>query len=116
MLATQTLQLSVVLKDQGGATLTGRPVTYTSSAAQAVTVALAGGLLGTLIGLVAGVALAYPQTSNGWDSVTGEPMTLSPTIGIPILPMLATLIGVPLIAGFIAAIAIRKAPTVTRRA
>lgn len=86
------------------------------AAAQAVTVALAGGLLGTLIGLVAGVALAYPQTSNGWDSVTGEPMTLSPTIGIPILPMLATLVGVPLIAGFIAAIAIRKAPTVTRRA
>lgn len=41
---------------------------------------------------------------------------LSPTIGIPTLSLLATLVGVPLIAAAIAALAIRREPTVTRRA
>ncbi len=84
--------------------------------AQAATVGAVGVGLGILVGLVAGVALAYPATSHGWDQVTGRELTLSPTIGIPVLHLLLILVGVPLIAAAIAAASIRRAPTVTRRA
>lgn len=83
--------------------------------AQAATVALVGVALGTLIGLVAGVAIAYPSTSRGWDEALQKEVTLSPTIGIPIWHLLSILIGVPLVAALVAAVSIRRAPHVTRR-
>lgn len=83
--------------------------------AQAATVALAGVALGTLIGLVAGVAIAYPSTSRGWSEALQQEVVQSPTIGIPIWHLLAILIGVPLVAALIAAVSIRRAPHVTRR-
>lgn len=83
--------------------------------AQAATVGAVGVGLGILVGLVAGVAMAYPATSQGWDTVTGRQLTLSPTIGIPVVHLLLILVGVPLVAAGIAALSIRRAPTVTRR-
>ncbi|MEI2776372.1 MAG: ABC transporter permease [Tetrasphaera sp.] len=85
------------------------------AAAQAATVGLLGVGLGIVIGLVAGVAISYPSTSSGWDEVTQQQITLSPTIGIPVIWLASILIGVPLIAAVIAGLSIRKAPTVTRR-
>lgn len=84
------------------------------AAAQAATVALLGGLLGIAIGLVAGVAIAWPSTTRYWDNA-GEQHTVAPTIGIPVTPMLIIVLGVPLIAAGIAAASIRRAPHVTRR-
>ncbi len=83
------------------------------AAAQAATVALLGGLLGIAIGLVAGVAIAWPTTTTWWDDL--GPHKVAPTIGIPVLPILIIVLGVPLIAATIAAASIRRAPHVTRR-
>ena len=77
--------------------------------------AVIGGLLGTAIGFVAGVAISNPMTTRYWDQHTGLEVSVSPTIGIPLLPMLMILVGVPLVAALIAAASIRKAPQVTRR-
>lgn len=85
------------------------------AAAQAATVALLGGLLGTVVGLVAGVAVAYPNTSTGWDTVTGEQVSLPPTIAVPGWHLGLLVLGVPLVAALLAALAVRAAPTVTHR-
>lgn len=85
------------------------------AAAQAATVALLGGLLGTVVGLVAGVAVAYPNTSRGWDTVTGEQVSLPPTIAVPGWHLGLLVLGVPLVAALLAALAVRAAPTVTHR-
>ncbi|MBK6887971.1 MAG: hypothetical protein IPH03_16980 [Tetrasphaera sp.] len=84
--------------------------------AQAATVGAVGVGLGILVGIVAGVSLAYPATSQGWDQISGQQVTLSPTIGIPALHLMLVLVGVPLLAALIAAGSIRRSPTVTRRA
>ena len=83
--------------------------------AQAATVALVGVCLGTLIGLVAGVAIAYPSTAHGWSEALQKEVILTPTVGIPVVHLLTIVIGVPLLAGLIAAASIRRAPHVTRR-
>ncbi|MCA0178422.1 MAG: ABC transporter permease [Actinobacteria bacterium] len=84
------------------------------AAAQAATVAVIGGVLGIAIGLVAGVAIAYPTTTRWWDQ-SGVEHTVDPTVGIPLIPMAMILLGVPLVAALIAALSIRRAPHVTRR-
>lgn len=86
------------------------------AAAQAGTVALIGSALGILIGIIAGIAISYPLTAHTWDPVTGAQLTLTPTVHIPVLNLLSVLAGVPLLAALIAAVAIRRAPAVTRRA
>lgn len=84
------------------------------AAAQAATVAIIGGLLGIAIGLVAGVAIAYPTTTTYWDQ-SGIMHTVAPTVGIPLIPIAMILLGVPVVAALIAAASIRRAPHVTRR-
>jgi putative ABC transport system permease protein len=86
------------------------------AAAQAVVVGLVGAVLGIAVGLVPGIAMTYPLTSQSWDQLTHVEKHVPPTIVIPWLPLVAVVVGVPLLAGLLSAAAIRKAPTMTRRA
>ncbi len=63
MVPQQTMQLTALLKDQGGATLSGRTVTYTSSAAQVLTVNASG--LVTAVGVGTATVTATSEGKNG---------------------------------------------------
>lgn len=86
------------------------------AAAQSAVVATIGGVLGVAVGFFPGVALTYPLTSQNWDPITGIMGDADPILVIPWLPIVAVVIGVPLIAALLSAAAVRKAPTMTRRA
>ena len=76
------------------------------AASQAFVVAACGALLGVAVGLIPGVASAWPLTARG---------SLPPTIAIPWLPLVAVCVGVPLLAAGLAWIAVRRHPQMTRR-
>ena len=86
------------------------------AAALAITVGLVGAVLGMLVGLFAGVAVACPLTAKTWDHVTGIQIASDPALAVPWLPLLAVVVGVPLLAGALAAVAVRRAPAMVRRA
>ena len=86
------------------------------AAALAITVGLVGAVLGLVVGLFAGVAVAYPLTAKTWDQMTGMQVASDPVLAIPWLPLVAVVFGVPLLAGALAAAAVRRAPAMTRRA
>jgi putative ABC transport system permease protein len=86
------------------------------AAALAITVGLVGAVLGMVVGLFAGVAVAYPLTAKTWDHMTGMQVASDPALAVPWLPLLAVVVGVPLLAGALAAAAVRRAPAMTRRA
>ncbi len=87
------------------------------AAAQSAVVAVLGVGLGVVVGFFPGVALTYPLTSQSWDPVTGMSIEGADTIlVVPWLPIAAIIIGVPLVAALLSAAAVRKAPTMTRRA
>ncbi|NMM34977.1 MAG: hypothetical protein HHJ13_13450 [Phycicoccus sp.] len=76
------------------------------AASQALVVAACGALLGVAVGLIPGVASAWPLTARG---------SLPPTIVIPWLPLVAVCVGVPLLAAGLAWIAVRRRPQMTLR-
>ena len=76
------------------------------AAAQALVVAACGCVLGVAVGLVPGIASTWPLTARG---------SLPPTIVIPWLPLVAVCVAVPMVAGGLAWIAVRRHPQVTRR-
>jgi putative ABC transport system permease protein len=86
------------------------------AAGQAMVVGFLGSVLGIAVGLAPGIAVAYPLTAQSWDPLTGQAKTVDPTVVIPWLPLAAVVVGVPILAGLLSAAAIRRAPTVTRRA
>ncbi len=88
------------------------------AAAQAGSLGVVGALLGVLVGLVPGIALA--RASTGVDYTTsaagaGVPAPIDPTVVIPWLQLAIPVIGIPLLAAALAWVAIRRSPTVTRR-
>ena len=83
---------------------------------QATVVGLIGAVLGVVVGLFPGVAITYPLTATSWDDVTGQEVQTDPTLVIPWLPLVLVVLGVPLLAGLLSAVAIRRAPAVARRA
>jgi putative ABC transport system permease protein len=85
------------------------------AAGQALVVATFGCLLGVAVGMVPGIAITWPLTAQGFDQVTGQPSTQSPVIVIPWLPLVAVCVAVPLLAGGLAWLAVRRHPQVTRR-
>jgi putative ABC transport system permease protein len=86
------------------------------AAAQAATVAFIGVLVGIAVGLAPGIAVTYPLTGFSYDPETGRELTPDPITIIPWLPLALLLVGVPLVAALLSAAAIRRAPTMTRRA
>ncbi|KQZ89977.1 hypothetical protein ASD62_12380 [Phycicoccus sp. Root563] len=86
------------------------------AAAQAGVVAFIGAVVGIAVGLVPGIALTYPLTSQSWDPLTGTEIKGPPIIVVPWLPLVAVVVGVPLLAALLSAAAIRRAPTMSRRA
>ena len=89
------------------------------AAAQAGSLGVIGALLGTLVGFVPGIALARAYTRYPMEAMTyGEytaPALVDPTVVIPWLQLAIPVIAVPALAALLAWLAIRKAPTVTRR-
>jgi putative ABC transport system permease protein len=88
------------------------------AASQAMVVGFVGAVLGIAMGLVPGIAISYPLTaeSGSFDPATGRELPPVHFLAIPWLPLALVVIGVPLLAGLLSAIAIRKAPAMTRRA
>jgi putative ABC transport system permease protein len=86
------------------------------AASQAMVIGLIGAVLGVVVGLFPGIAITYPLTATSWDDVTGTEVQADPTLIIPWAPLMAVALGVPVLAGFLAAAAIRRAPAVARRA
>jgi putative ABC transport system permease protein len=85
------------------------------AASQALVVAACGCLLGLLVGLVPGIAITWPLTTQGWDPATGQQFAQSPIIVIPWLHLAAVCVGVPLLAAGLAWMAVRRQPRMTRR-
>ena len=85
------------------------------AAAQAFLLAAVGCLLGVAVGLVPGIAIAVPLTSQGYDPLTGRATDAGAILAIPWLSLVVVGLLVPLVAGAIAWAGIRKAPQVTRR-
>jgi len=85
------------------------------AASQALLVAACGCLLGVVVGIVPGIAVAWPLTSRVLDQVTGLMVTQSPVIVIPWLRLAALCLGVPLLAAGFAWMAVRRHPQLTRR-
>jgi putative ABC transport system permease protein len=88
------------------------------AASQAMTVGFIGAVLGVVVGLVPGVAISYPLTAESgfFDSATGRESATVHYLEIPWQPLALVVVGVPILAGLLSAAAIRKAPTMTRRA
>lgn len=80
---------------------------------QALYLGLLGSVLGLAIGLVPGVAIARLVTTTYRDDGT---TILPPSIDVPWLQVVLPLLAVPLVAGGLAWVSIRRAPTLTRRA
>jgi len=80
------------------------------AASQALVVAAAGSLLGVAVGLVPGIASTWPLTVR-----YTSPQHTGPTIEIPWLPLLGIVVVVPLLAGALAWLAVRRHPQMTRR-
>lgn len=77
---------------------------------------LTGAVLGLAIGLLPGISMARSLTS---DSHSGYATTDSPAlpavIDVPWLALVAVVVGVPLLAALVAAVAVRRHPVMTRR-
>jgi putative ABC transport system permease protein len=82
---------------------------------QALVVAACGCLLGVAVGMVPGIAVAWPLTTRVLNMATGLVVTAPPMIVIPWLPLAALCVGVPLLAGGFAWVAVRRHPQLTRR-
>ena len=90
------------------------------AAAQGFTAAAIGALLGLVVGIIPGIAFAYPlprTSADGTTFINGAPVeTSGPFIEIPYGFLAVLVIGVPVLAAVISALAVRRAPVVTRRA
>lgn len=90
----------------------GRRVRRLIAGGQAAVIGLVGSMIGVTIGLVPGIAITYPLTRNVLDGgALSEPTTV-----IPWLTIAAVVVGVPLLAAALAALATRGAPKLTHRA
>ncbi len=83
--------------------------------AQSFALAVVGVLLGVAVGLVPGIAITYPLTAMSFDPATGESRTGEGVLVIPWVSLLVMTLVVPLVAGALASLAVRRSPTATRR-
>lgn len=85
------------------------------AAAQAFTLCVIGAVLGVAVGIVPGIALAYPLTAQRFDPLTGNAIMGDPILVFPWLILLGFAIAVPVVSAGLAAAGIRKAPDATHR-
>jgi putative ABC transport system permease protein len=117
-LISTALAMAEQQRDQGTFAAVGatRRTRRALAASQATVVGLLGALLGVAVGLVPGIAVTYPLTGNGSGmSSNGTTPPAGPYLEIPWQPLLLVVVGVPLLAGLLSALAVRRAPAVTRR-
>jgi len=81
------------------------------AAAQAFVVATCGCLLGVGVGLIPGIASTWPLTVR----MVSATQRSSPLVAIPWLPLLGLVLLVPVLAGALAWLAVRRSPQMTRR-
>jgi putative ABC transport system permease protein len=81
--------------------------------AQAMYLALLGAVLGVLVGIPPGIAISRILTASYTDAGMD---TTSAIIAIPWLQILLPVVLIPLVAGALAWVAVRRAPMMTRRA
>ncbi|WP_404385722.1 FtsX-like permease family protein [Knoellia locipacati] len=93
----------------------GRGTRRVMAAAQAFTLCAIGAVLGVAVGIVPGIALAYPLTAQSYDPLTGEGITGDPVLVFPWLVLVGFAVAVPVVAAGLAAAGIRKAPDATHR-
>ncbi|GGB79127.1 FtsX-like permease family protein [Knoellia flava] len=93
----------------------GRGTRRVMAAAQAFTLCVIGAVLGVAVGIVPGIALAYPLTAQGWNPLTGQSVIGDPVLVFPWPVLLGFAVAVPAVAAGLAAAGIRKAPDATRR-
>ncbi|MGG5257832.1 FtsX-like permease family protein [Phycicoccus avicenniae] len=86
------------------------------AAGQAFVLTAVGCVLGVAVGLVPGIAIARPLTSQGYDPLTGGSVEGTGLLVVPWLSLLVVGLLVPVVAAGLAAAGIRRAPQVTRRA
>jgi putative ABC transport system permease protein len=84
------------------------------AASQALVIGLLGAVTGVLVGLVPGIAVTWPLTSNQHGS-SGSALTHGPTIAIPWLLLTAVGVAVPVIAALFAGTVVRSRLPLTRR-
>ncbi|GAA4351453.1 ABC transporter permease [Angustibacter luteus] len=97
------------------AAIGARPRTRrTMAAAQAVVIGLLGSLAGIAVGLVPGIAVAWPLTAQHNDA-NGNYVWGTPIIAIPWLMLALIGIGVPLLAAAAAGLGVRSRLPLTRR-
>jgi putative ABC transport system permease protein len=116
-LTSTALSLAEQEKDQAtlAALGSGRGTRRVMAAAQAFTLCVIGAALGVAVGVVPGIALAYPLTAQSYDPLTGQGVTGDPVLVFPWLVLLGFVVAVPAVAAGLAAAGIRKAPDATRR-
>ena len=85
------------------------------AAGQALVVAAFWCLLGVAVGMVPGIAITWPLTTRGFDPVTSQQITQAPIIVIPWVHLGVVSVAVPLLAGALAWVAVRRHPQMTRR-
>ena len=83
------------------------------AASQAMNLALVGAVLGVLVGLAPGTAISRILTATYNDGRMDDSTVI---ISIPWVQILAPVLLVPLVAGALAWVSIRRAPVVVRRA
>jgi len=116
-LISTALAMAEQQTDQGTFAAVGAPrrTRRALAASQSMVVGFLGALLGVAVGLVPGISVTYPLTTQGGsDPAIGHPT--GPFLEIPWQPLLLVVVGVPLLAGALSAAAVRRAPAVTRRA
>jgi putative ABC transport system permease protein len=84
------------------------------AAAQALVIGLVGAVTGVLVGLVPGIAVTWPLTSNQSGS-SGSALTHGPIIAVPWLLLAAVGVAVPVIAALFAGTVVRSRLPLTRR-
>jgi putative ABC transport system permease protein len=84
------------------------------AAAQALVIGLVGAVTGVLVGLVPGIAVTWPLTSNQSGS-SGSALTHGPIIAVPWLLLVAVGVAVPVIAAVFAGTVVRSRLPLTRR-
>ncbi|KRE40394.1 ABC transporter permease [Knoellia sp. Soil729] len=93
----------------------GRGTRRVMAAAQAFVLCVIGAVLGVAVGIVPGIALAYPLTAQSWNPITGEQLNGDPILVFPWLVLLGFALAVPAVSAGLAAAGIRKAPDATHR-